>query len=157
MPKVTRKNKKSKLRVVRAGLDFPVGRVRRLLRNGNYADRIGASASVYFTAVLRYLTAEVLQLAGNEARNNKENRISARHIQSAIRNNDELNELLSNVTLSEGGVLPNTNSALLPNLLAERASNSDKIDSNANISSALPPMSPAKKASNTDKIDSNAT
>lgn len=55
---------KKKSRSNRAGLQFPVGRIHRLLRKGNYAERIGTGASVYLAAVLEYLAAEVLELAG---------------------------------------------------------------------------------------------
>uniref|UniRef100_A0A8C9ZCR1 Histone H2A n=1 Tax=Sander lucioperca TaxID=283035 RepID=A0A8C9ZCR1_SANLU len=58
---------KAKTRSSRAGLQFPVGRVHRLLRKGNYAQRVGAGAPVYLAAVLEYLTAEILELAGNAA------------------------------------------------------------------------------------------
>jgi histone H2A len=47
----------------RAGLQFPVGRIHRMLRKGNYAERVGAGAPVYLAAVLEYLTAEVRTLA----------------------------------------------------------------------------------------------
>lgn len=43
---------KSVTRSARAGLQFPVGRIHRLLRKGNYADRVGAGAPVYLAAVL---------------------------------------------------------------------------------------------------------
>ncbi|KAK7925275.1 hypothetical protein WMY93_007585 [Mugilogobius chulae] len=66
---------KAKSRSSRAGLQFPVGRVHRLLRKGNYAERVGAGAPVYLAAVLEYLTAEILELAGNAARDNKKTRI----------------------------------------------------------------------------------
>ena len=59
---------KSKSRSTRAGLQFPVGRIHRLLRKGNYAERVGAGAPVYLAAVLEYLSAEILELAGNAAR-----------------------------------------------------------------------------------------
>merc|ERR1711928_162298 len=62
---------KSKSRSNRAGLQFPVGRVHRLLRKGNYAKRVGAGAPVYLAAVMEYLAAEILELAGNAARDNK--------------------------------------------------------------------------------------
>nr|7DLX_A Chain A, Histone H2B,Histone H2A [Saccharomyces cerevisiae RM11-1a]7DLX_B Chain B, Histone H2B,Histone H2A [Saccharomyces cerevisiae RM11-1a]7DLX_C Chain C, Histone H2B,Histone H2A [Saccharomyces cerevisiae RM11-1a]7DLX_D Chain D, Histone H2B,Histone H2A [Saccharomyces cerevisiae RM11-1a]7DLX_E Chain E, Histone H2B,Histone H2A [Saccharomyces cerevisiae RM11-1a]7DLX_F Chain F, Histone H2B,Histone H2A [Saccharomyces cerevisiae RM11-1a]7DLX_G Chain G, Histone H2B,Histone H2A [Saccharomyces ce len=99
--------KASQSRSAKAGLTFPVGRVHRLLRRGNYAQRIGSKAAIYLTAVLEYLTAEVLELAGNAARDNKKTRIIPRHLQLAIRNDDELNKLLGNVTIAQGGVLPN--------------------------------------------------
>ncbi len=62
---------KAKTRSSRAGLQFPVGRVHRILRKGNCAQRVGAGAPVYLAAVLEYLTAEILELAGNAARDNK--------------------------------------------------------------------------------------
>ncbi|CAI9542116.1 unnamed protein product, partial [Staurois parvus] len=98
----------------RAGLQFPVGRVHRLLRKGNYAERVGAGAPVYLAAVLEYLTAEILELAGNAARDNKKTRIIPRHLQLAVRNDEELNKLLSGVTIAQGGVLPNIQAVLLP-------------------------------------------
>ena len=105
---------KAKSRSSRAGLQFPVGRIHRLLRKGNYAERVGAGAPVYLAAVLEYLAAEVLELAGNAARDNKKTRIIPRHLQLAIRNDEELNKLLSGVTLAQGGVLPNIQAVLLP-------------------------------------------
>ncbi|ORZ32899.1 histone-fold-containing protein [Catenaria anguillulae PL171] len=97
----------------KAGLQFPVGRIHRLLRKGNYAQRVGAGAPVYLAAVLEYLTAEILELAGNAARDNKKTRIIPRHLQLAIRNDEELNKLLGSVTIAQGGVIPNINPALI--------------------------------------------
>ena len=105
---------KSKSRSSRAGLQFPVGRIHRLLRKGNYAERVGAGAPVYLAAVMEYLAAEVLELAGNAARDNKKTRIIPRHLQLAIRNDEELNKLLAGVTIAQGGVLPNIQAVLLP-------------------------------------------
>ncbi len=98
----------------RAGLQFPVARVRRHLRQGRYGKRVGTGAGVYLAAVLEYLTAEVLELAGNAARDNKKTRINPRHIQLAVRNDDELNTVLGQVTIAGGGVIPNIHAALLP-------------------------------------------
>lgn len=102
----------------KAGLAFPVGRVHRLLRKGNYAQRVGAGAPVYLAAVLEYLAAEILELAGNAARDNKKTRIIPRHLQLAIRNDEELNKLLGHVTIAQGGVLPNIHQSKLPCLSA---------------------------------------
>ena len=60
------------------------------------------------------MTAEILELAGNAARDNKKSRIIPRHLQLAIRNDEELNKLLGGVTISQGGVLPFIQSELLP-------------------------------------------
>jgi histone H2A len=163
--------KKAVSRSAKAGLQFPVGRIARYLKQGKYASRVGAGAPVYLAAVLEYLTAEVLELAGNASRDNKKTRcvlprsvarggfellpitsgapawrsawrrgvrdaattpsaltrrraphltrprahsIVPRHIQLAIRNDEELSKLLGTVTIAAGGVLPNIHSVLLP-------------------------------------------
>ncbi|XP_057294321.1 late histone H2A.2.2 [Hydractinia symbiolongicarpus] len=105
---------KAKSRSSRAGLQFPVGRIHRFLRRGHYANRVGSGAPVYLAAVLEYLSAEILELAGNAARDNKKARIIPRHLQLAVRNDEELNKLLSGVTIAAGGVLPNIQAVLLP-------------------------------------------
>lgn len=105
---------KAKSRSSRAGLQFPVGRIHRYLRRGHYAERVGSGAPVYLAAVLEYLSAEILELAGNAARDNKKSRIVPRHLQLAVRNDEELNKLLSGVTIAAGGVLPNIHQILLP-------------------------------------------
>ena len=101
-------------RSAKAGLQFPVGRIARFLKKGRYAKRIGAGAPVYLAAVLEYLTAEILELAGNCARDHKKSRIIPRHIQLAIRNDEELSKYLGGVTISNGGVIPQIHTVLLP-------------------------------------------
>ncbi|KAI3868045.1 hypothetical protein MKX03_035261 [Papaver bracteatum] len=104
--------KKSVTKSAKAGLQFPVGRITRFLKKGRYAQRLGSGAPVYMAAVLEYIAAEVLELAGNAARDNKKSRIIPRHLCLAIRN-DELGRLLAGVTIASGGVLPNINPILL--------------------------------------------
>ena len=101
-------------RSAKAGLQFPVGRIARYIRKQKVATRVGAGAPVYLAAVLEYLAAEVLELAGNAARDNKKTRIIPRHVALAVRNDEELNKLLGGVTIASGGVLPNIHSVLLP-------------------------------------------
>ena len=105
---------KTKSRSTRAGLQFPVGRIHRYLKKGNFSERVGSGAPVYLAAVMEYLTAEILELAGNAARDNKKKRIIPRHLQLAIRNDEELNNLFAGVTIAQGGVLPNIQAVLLP-------------------------------------------
>ena len=108
------KGGKSTTRSAKAGLQFPVGRISTHLKKGRYAKRVGGGAPVYMAAVLEYLAAEILELAGNAARDNKKSRIIPRHLQLAIRNDEELNKLLGGVTIASGGVLPNIHAVLLP-------------------------------------------
>ncbi|KAE9456538.1 hypothetical protein C3L33_11621, partial [Rhododendron williamsianum] len=98
--------KKATSRSSKAGLQFPVGRIARFLKAGKYAQRVGAGAPVYLAAVL--------ELAGNAARDNKKTRIVPRHIQLAVRNDEELSKLLGDVTIANGGVMPNIHNLLLP-------------------------------------------
>ena len=107
-------------RSAKAGLQFPVGRVARYLRKARVASRVGAGAPVYLAAVMEYLAAEILELAGNAAKDNKKSRIIPRHIQLAVRNDEELNKLLGGVTIASGGVLPNVHAVLMPKKSASK-------------------------------------
>eukprot|EP00986_Skeletonema_menzelii_P020127 scaffold30257_cov160-Skeletonema_menzelii.AAC.5 len=123
-----RGEKKSTTSSAKAGLQFPVGRIGRYLRQGKYATRMGAGAPVYLAAVLEYLCAEILELAGNAARDNKKARIVPRHITLAVKNDEELNKLLGGVTIASGGVLPNIHAVLLPKKTASKSMSSKSQD-----------------------------
>lgn len=107
------KRTKAKSRSAKAGLQFPVSRVHRYLRQTTHHFRIASGAPVYQAAVMEYLTAEILELAGNAARDNKKTRIIPRHILLAVANDEELHQLLKGVTIASGGVLPNIHPELL--------------------------------------------
>nr|GEZ59059.1 histone H2A [Tanacetum cinerariifolium] len=87
--------KKSVTRSVKAGLQFPVGRIGRYLKKGQYAKRVGTGAPVYLAAVLDI---------------------------SQLKNDEELGKLLSGVMIAHGGVLPNINAVLLPKKTAAKES-----------------------------------
>ncbi|XP_006631836.2 core histone macro-H2A.1 isoform X1 [Lepisosteus oculatus] len=111
-------------RSAKAGVIFPVGRMLRYIKKGHPKYRIGVGAPVYMAAVLEYLTAEILELAGNAARDNKKGRVTPRHILLAIANDEELNQLLKGVTIAAGGVLPNIH----PELLAKKRGSKGKLE-----------------------------
>ena len=110
----------------KAGLTFPVARIGRALRTMRLAKRYGAGGPVYLTAVIEYMAAEVLELAGNACRDNKKKRVTPRHLVLAIRNDEELNKFLGGVTIASGGVLPNIHSVLLPKKSKAKASSSQE-------------------------------
>ncbi|KAG7444297.1 histone-fold-containing protein [Guyanagaster necrorhizus] len=96
----------------RAGLQFPVSRFHRKLRHNDGRKKVAVSAPVYLAAVIEYLVAEIVELAGNAAKDNKKRRILPQHLQLAVRNDDEFCRLLGNVIIAEGGVIPH----ILPQL-----------------------------------------
>ncbi len=97
----------------KAGLQFPVSRVRRNLRAGRFAARSSPGSAVYLTGVLEYCVAEILELAGNAAKDAKVVRIQPRHIVLACRSDEELDRLLNHVDMPGGGVLPYIHKNLL--------------------------------------------
>lgn len=98
----------------RSGLQFSVSRAKDCLEDCG-AKRISVGAKVSLAAAVEYLAAEILELAGNAARDQKKKRITMRHIMMAIRNDEELTRLIpSNAcTFAASGVKPNIEKVLL--------------------------------------------
>lgn len=96
-----------------AGLQFPVGRVQRHMKKNGAIKRVAPSSSIYLAAVMEYIAAEVLELAGNAARDLKKKRVAPRHVLLAVRGDEELDDLLGRVTIASGGVKPHIHKALV--------------------------------------------
>ena len=104
-------------RTKRAGLHFPVGRIHsKLKKRMPRGIRVGATAAVEAAATMQYLCSEYLELAGNAAKDLVKKRITPRHLQLAVRNDEELNKLIGGdtTTIASGGVRPFVHAALLP-------------------------------------------
>jgi len=84
------------------------------------------TAAVYLAATMEYIAAEILELSGNAARDSKASWIQPRHVQLALRNDEELNMMFQNVSILDGGVLPNIHAVLLPRWGRHGGSEEDK-------------------------------
>ena len=93
----------------KAGLKFPPSLVQNIAAPHN----LNMGGAVYLAGVLEYISAEILELAGNAARDSKRTRITNRHLYLAIENDEELSLLFDKSVLGTD-VLPNIHSVLLP-------------------------------------------
>lgn len=113
--------KKPVSQAARAGLRFPPARVAHYFKssskfNGASSKRLGVKAPIYLAAVLEYLAADILELAGNLARDSKKVRIVPRHVALVVKNDIEFEKLFDDLKISigAGGVVPHIHQALLP-------------------------------------------
>ncbi len=116
-----KKKKVTKSRSEKAGLTMPVSKLNRHLREAGRTKRVGAGAPVYLAAVMEYAAAEILELAGAEL--GKRKRITPQDIMKAIRNDDELNQLLSGCAVFTSDRVKNVSQAVTfkPKSTEERA------------------------------------
>jgi len=95
--------RKRKSNSKKAGLQFSVSRCKQFLKK--YNKKIGSSAPVYLAAVLEYITAELIELSGNVARDNRRSTMKIRDLYLAIENDHELNDMIHrlNMGITGGG------------------------------------------------------
>jgi histone H2A len=86
----------------KAGVLISLPRVHQKLKSLLPNTRVRRTSTVYMAAVLEYLAAEVLELAGSEALNSKKlrTRIAPRHIHLGVHSDEELEKLLKGVTVN---------------------------------------------------------
>ena len=114
MGKTRKDGRPSRTKSQWADLHFPVGRILRYLKKRRDAKWVGPGAGVYIAALCDYLAAELLELAGNSAKDNKRKRIIPRDIGLAVWNDPELDLFFKNITIAQSGRLQNIHSALRP-------------------------------------------
>jgi histone H2A len=112
--KVSKKAKvKAVSRSARAGLQFLVGHIHRLLKNHITSHgHVGAPVAVYSVAISEYSTVEVLELADITLKDLKLKRITPRHLQLAFRGDEELDSLIK-ATFAGGAVIPHIHKSLI--------------------------------------------
>eukprot|EP00754_Rhynchopus_humris_P046382 Rhum_TRINITY_DN588_c0_g1::Rhum_TRINITY_DN588_c0_g1_i1::g.1629::m.1629/K11251/H2A; histone H2A len=91
---------------VKAGLNFPVGRLLTALKKRSRCKRVSERTAVVLAAALQYMTTELLCLATKRAEELKKKRIVPSTIRDVVRTDDDLRKLLKNVILPGCGLQP---------------------------------------------------
>jgi histone H2A len=84
---------------IRSGLTFPPSRARHIIEQSKHS-RISATAPVYLAGVLEYITADLLELSGNAARDNNKKTVTPVFMLLAIRHDEELSQLMTNISMT---------------------------------------------------------
>ena len=98
----------------RAGLILAPARVLRLMKKDRLNARVGKGPAVVMAAVMEYVTAEIIEIATEQAKKAGRNRIKPRDIQLALSQDEELGRLCHNAIIAEGGRPVHIEPALLP-------------------------------------------
>lgn len=93
--------KKAVSRAAKAGLQMPVSKINRHLRDKNQAKRIGGQAPVYLAGVLEYAACEIFEAAAKQL-GSKRKRITRQDLMRGIREDEELHSLLGGAAVFSG-------------------------------------------------------
>ena len=87
-------------------------RLNRKLKKIGMVSRVGETAGVYLAAVFDYLCTDLLDMAVNRVKDENKKRIIPRTLMNCIRNDEEFNKLLKDITLSDSGTIEHIHSVL---------------------------------------------
>ena len=117
--------KPSASRSKKAGLMMPVSRINRHLKISKVMDRVGSSTPVYMAAVMEYVIAEVVEIAGNKVKKDGRKRLTPADVAYAIRTDRELNKLMEGYRFFCGDKVTKVTEAVT--LEADRAVRANKV------------------------------
>lgn len=130
-----------------SGLTMPVARVAKLMKASKFADGYRKNTGVFLAGVLEYLTAELVDLAGNTAKDAGKKRITPRAINLAIRGDPDFSAMLSDALVCGGGVLPHINKVLIKGKKKRKGKKKKKAKKAGSPKKAKKAKSPKKKKS----------
>eukprot|EP00942_MAST-04A_sp_MAST-4A-sp1_P003570 g3570.t1 len=96
-----------------AGLQFDVDQIGALMTQAT-SMVVTQKAACYLSAVMEYMSAEVLELSGNAARDLRSGWVTPRHIIFGVRGDEELDMFVGKCTVMPGGVIPHIHKSLIP-------------------------------------------
>ena len=98
----------------RAGINFPVGRISRYMKEKKVIERISLGSPVFMAAMQEYITADLLDQAGNTCQDDGKKKLTPRHIFTSIQTDQEFHDLFENTIIANGGVREFVNKELVP-------------------------------------------
>ena len=98
----------------RAGLIVAPSKCSRMMKKMRLSARFGSGGGVFMAGVLQYLMSEILELSGEVCLAKGKQRLAPRHMQLAIRGDEELNKMFAMTQISSGGSINNIQSVLFP-------------------------------------------
>lgn len=106
-------------RTAKAGLLFSVSRLENRLKKVCIKRQVGKTAPVYLAAAIQYIVGEIIEIAFETAKKHNRTRISPRHIFLAVKNDEDMNKIITG-TIAKSGRVPGIHPVLLPHNLSSR-------------------------------------